>query len=103
MSDSIDPAAKVEETTLAGKTRLGAGINDEVERVPLIGVDDAGSMFIMHNGAAASYFKGEWQPGIIFEGRDLMNFNPITEQGEVDTLMKQAAKAMQEFLDQHES
>jgi hypothetical protein len=96
MSDS----AKPDEPTSA----LGAGPTDSVVKAPTIGVDEAGSKFIMtHNGAAASYFKGQWQPGIIFEGKDLLNFISITDPTEVETLMNQAAGALTAFLDQHKS
>jgi hypothetical protein len=95
-----DPAKPDEPTSRA----LGADPRDSVEKAPTIGVDEAGSKFIItHNGAAASYFKGQWQPGIIFEGKDLINFNPITDPNEVETLMNQAGEALTAFLEQHKA
>jgi hypothetical protein len=77
---------------------------DSVEKPPLIGIDDCGSIFIMTpDGSSACYFKGQWRPGIIFEGRDMMNFVPITEPTEVEKLMKEAGWALAAFLEKHKT
>jgi hypothetical protein len=66
---------------------------------PRVGEDEYGSMFIMtRDGAAASYFKGEWQPGIIFEGRDLLQFARIDDPEEIRTFMVQADSALRTSL-----
>jgi len=68
-------------------------------RSPIVGEDEYGSMFIMtRDGAAASYFKGTWQPGITFEGRDLMEFVKITDPERIRTVVVQADAALRTSL-----
>lgn len=72
---------------------------DYQKSAPNVAEDEYGNMFIMtRDGAAASYYREEWQPGILWDGRDIMNFSRILDAQQIDVLMAQADSALRASL-----
>lgn len=61
---------------------------------------DAGNdIVITREGAAASYERGHWHPGILLEARDVMNFSVILDAETVSNVLAQADAALKASLE----
>jgi hypothetical protein len=98
MPQVIGPSVSADRHTEHARAGRTAVTGHDKKTAPILGVDEYGSIFIMSRGAAASYFRGEWKPGIIWEGRDLMNFSKILDAQEIEVLMAQADSALRASL-----
>jgi hypothetical protein len=67
---------------------------------PNVAVDEYGKVIVItREGAAASYVRGQWHPGISFEARDVMNLSVILDAGTVGNVLAQADAALKASLE----
>lgn len=69
---------------------------------PLIGVDWGSKWILLGDGSSASFWKGVWYPGIIWDARDMLDFPALKDPVEIERLLIEAAEALRLSQDEEQ-
>lgn len=74
-----------------------------IEKMPTVGKDDDGNMIIMtEDGLAATFLRGDWQPGLKFSARKMDDMEYVSDPQEVQQITEQASEALRQFAAKHQ-